>query len=85
MDFLDMIPAVYPSDYEDAKADRLRQAELAVLSMTPEALSEVQYEHEGKPYCTVCHRPWDGEHKSNCGAGMLKAVYDAYKAEKEKK
>lgn len=31
MDFLDMIPSVYPSDYEGAKADRLRQAELAVL------------------------------------------------------
>lgn len=68
-----------------ANAERIRAAEVAALDMIPEALSEMQYAHEGKPYCVICHRPWDGEHKGNCGVGMLKAAYTNLKAAKGEK
>ncbi len=60
---------------EDTKAERIRAAEVAALDMIPEALSEAQYAYEGKPFCSGCHRAWDGEHKGNCGFGMLKTAY----------
>lgn len=76
--------AIARAEAAEAAFAKEREQTMGLRAAIKEALDEVKYEHEGKDYCSSCHRPMGaGNHKGNCGVGIMESALAALEAEKE--